>query len=77
MLNILESSRAADGKGQDQVVQEQESLLAKAEAERKLLGKQLMLVYFFMLVCQHQDKILYRKILSSKCRIWCPVRKKF
>ncbi len=44
MLNILESGRAVDGNGQDQVVQEQESLLAKAEAERKLLGKQLMLV---------------------------------
>jgi hypothetical protein len=44
MLNILESGRAVDGKGQDQVVLEQESLLAKAEAERKLLGKQLMLV---------------------------------
>ncbi len=42
MLNILESGRAVDGNGQDQVVQEQESLLAKAEAERKLLGKQLL-----------------------------------
>jgi hypothetical protein len=44
MLNILESGRDVDRNGQDQVVQEQESLLAKAEAERKILGKQLMLV---------------------------------
>jgi hypothetical protein len=44
MLNILESGRAVAGNAPDQVVQEQESLLAKAEAERKILGKQLMLV---------------------------------
>jgi hypothetical protein len=44
IMNILESGRAVDGNGHDQVVQEQESLLAKAEAERKILGKQLMLV---------------------------------
>jgi hypothetical protein len=47
MTNILETGRAVVGEAgnaPDQVVQEQESLLEKAEAERKLLGKQLMLV---------------------------------
>jgi hypothetical protein len=47
MTNILGTGRAVVGEAgnaPDQVVQEQESLLAKAEAERQLLGKQLMLV---------------------------------